>query len=174
MGTDIHCFVEEKMYHSGIYKTNRTGFWLSMDKWTKSSWAILYPKENNPIWEVERSDMVFKERNYDLFEILANQRNSENMPYISEPRGLPEDVTPEIRLQIRNSECHTTTWYTAEELLAFNWNQVFHYEDETMNGEKIMESVNYAECGKSFLEILNRIVGRKNPSDIRLIIAFDN
>jgi hypothetical protein len=119
MGTDIHCFVEEKMYHSGIYETNRTGFWLSMDKWTKSSWAILYPKENNPIWEVERSDMVFKERNYDLFEILANQRNSENMPYISEPRGLPEDVTPEIRLQIRNSECHTTTWYTAEELLAF-------------------------------------------------------
>lgn len=118
--------------------------------------------------------MVFKDRNYDLFAILANQRNSENMPYICEPRRLPEDVTPEIRLQIRNSEYHTTTWFTAEELLAFNWNQVFHYEDETMNGEKIMEFVDYAECGKTFMEVVNRLYSRKNPSDIRLIIAFDN
>jgi hypothetical protein len=174
MGTDIHCFVEKKMYRSGIFETNRTGKWISIDKWTKSYLAILYPEENSPVWEVDWRDMVFKERNYDLFAILANQRNSINMPNISEPRGLPEDVTPEIRLQIINSECHTMTWFTIEELLAYNWNQVFHYEDETMNGEKIMESINYAECGKLFLEALNRLIGRNNPSEIRLIIAFDN
>jgi len=174
MGTNIHSFVEQNVYRSGIHETNRTGKWISIDKWTKSDWAILYPEKNYPIWEVDRSDLVFKDRNYDLFAILANQRNSENMPYICEPRGLPEDVTPEIRLQIRNSECHTTTWFTAEELLAFNWNQVFHYEDETMNGEKIMEFVDNAECGKTFMEDINRLYGRKNPSDIRLIIAFDN
>lgn len=118
--------------------------------------------------------MVFTDRNYDLFAILVNLRNSENMPYISEPRGLPEDVTPEIQLQTRNSECHTMTWYTAEELLTYDWNQVFFYEDETMNGEKILESVDYAECGKSLLEVVNRLVERKNPSEVRLIIAFDN
>jgi hypothetical protein len=174
MGTDIHCFVEHKVYHDGMFETNRSGKWISIDKWTKSYWAILYPEKNYPVWEVDWRDMVFKERNYDLFAILANQRNSVNMPYISKPRGLPEDVTPEIPLQIENSECHTMTWFTAEELLTFNWNQVFHYEDETIDGEKILESVNYAECGKSFLAVINRLVGRKNPSEIRIIIAFDN
>lgn len=153
MGADIHCFVEQKMYRSGIYETDRTGKWISIDKWTKNDWAILYPEKNYPVWLINEIPKTC---------------------HISEPRGLPEDVTPEIRLQIRNSECHTMTWFAAEEMLAFNWNQVFHYEDETMNGEKIIETVDYAECGKPFLAILKRLVGGKNPSDIRLIIAFDN
>lgn len=174
MGTDIHCFVEEKMYRIGINETDQTGKWISIDKWTKSRWAILYPEDEGAIWMVERKDMVFTERNYDLFAILANQRNCENMPYISDPRGIPEDVSPEIPLQISVLEGHSTTWYTAKELIEFNWNQVFEYEDETMDGEKINESVNYMECGRTFLEVVNRQVGRENPSDIRLIITFDN
>lgn len=103
MGTDIHCFVEEKMYRTGINETDRTGKWISIDKWTKNSWAILYPeRDEGPIWEVERKDMVFT-------------------------------------------------------------------ESEKTNG-----SVNYMECGRTFLEAVNRLVGRKNSSDIRLIITFDN
>lgn len=175
MGTDIHCFVEEKCIAPKINETDRTGKWISIDKWTKSSWAILYPeRDEGPIWKVERKDMVFTERNYDLFAILANQRNCENLPYISDPRGLPENVSPEIPLQIIVLEGHSTTWFTAKELFEFNWNQVFEYEDETMDGEKINGSVNYMECGRTFLEAVNRLVGRKNSSDIRLIITFDN
>lgn len=69
MGTNIHCFVEEKMYRTGINETDRTGKWISIDKWTKSSWAILYPeRDEGPIWKVERKDMVFTERNYDLLQ----------------------------------------------------------------------------------------------------------
>ncbi|WP_342561616.1 hypothetical protein NST84_18395 [Paenibacillus sp. FSL R7-0345] len=174
MGTDIHCFVEERMYRFDIYETDRTGKWISIDKWTKNSLAILYPeRDEGPIWEVERKEMFFTERNYSLFAILANQRNAEDMPYISDPRGLPEDVSPEIPPQIRILEGHSTTWFTAQELLEYNWDQVFEYEDETMAGEIIFETVNYKECGQSFLEALNRLIGPKNPADIRLIITFD-
>ena len=125
LGTDIHCFVEQKMYRTDTYetdttgkwiwinKTNHAGTWISIDKWTKDSMAILYPERNEgPVWMVEREDMVFTDRNYDLFAILANQRNPENMPFISEPRGLPEDVSPEIPPQIRVLEGHDTTWFT--------------------------------------------------------------
>lgn len=175
MGTNIHCFVEQKMYRCLHNVPDRSGKWISIDKWTKSSWAILYPERDEaPAWEVGREDMVFTDRNYDLFAILANQRNSENMPYICDPRGLPEDVSPEIRLQIKYSEVHSTTWFTAKELLEYNWNQLFEYEDETMDGEKIIESVNYMECGSVFLDIIKRMVGRNNSSDIRVIITFDN
>lgn len=172
MGTDIHCFVERKMYRRG--ETDWSGKWISIDKWTKSSWAILYPeRDESPVWVVESNDMVFKDRNYALFAILANIRNSENMPYISEPRGLPEDVSEEIRLQIKYGEYHSTTWFTADELLEFNWNQTFEYEDETMGGEKFIDSINYMECGSAFLDVVKSLVGRKEPSDIRIIITFD-
>ncbi|TYP73104.1 hypothetical protein [Paenibacillus methanolicus] len=172
MGTDIHCFAEEKVYENeGV---NRIGKWVSCDKWT-SSWAGVVPDiDEPPIWEVLRKDMVFTDRNYELFAILANQRNSENMPYICDPRGLPEDVSPKIPPQIILIEGHSTTWFTAKELIEYNWDQVFEYEDETMDGEKIMESVNYRECGCRFLDAVNRLVGSKDPSDIRLIITFDN
>ncbi|MWC30400.1 hypothetical protein [Paenibacillus sp. MMS18-CY102] len=173
-GDEHLLFCRTKKYRTRVFEAAQPGKWISIDKWTKSDWAILYPEKNYPIWNVEFEDMVFTERNYDLFAILANQRNSENMPYISDPRGLPEDVSPEIPLQIRNLECHSTTWFTAKELFEFNWNQVFEYEDENMAGEKIYESVNYMECGYSFLESINRVVGRKDPAEIRIIITFNN
>lgn len=186
MGTDIHCFVEQKMYRTNTYetdpagkwiwidKTAHAGTWISIDKWTKDSMAILYPERNEgPVWIVKRGDMVFTDRNYDLFAILANQRNSENMPYISAPRGLPDDVSPEIPPQIRALEGHDTTWFTAKELIDYDWDQVYEFEDENMNGEKIYETVNYRDCGSRLLEVINLIVARNNPADFRLIITFD-
>ncbi|ULO05624.1 hypothetical protein H1230_21455 [Paenibacillus sp. 19GGS1-52] len=174
MGTDIHYFVEQKMYRHRYNDPDRSGKWISIDKWTKSSWAILYPeRDESPTWIVESNDMVFKDRNYDLFAILANIRNPENMPYISEPRGLPEDVSEEIRLQIEYGEFHSTTWFTAKELLEFNWDQVFEYEDETMDGEVFIDSVNYMECGSKLLDVVRNLVGRKEKSDFRIIITFD-
>lgn len=148
MGTDIHCFVEQKMYrYAGLDDTET---WISIDKWTRSRWAILYPERNEEApWVVEMEDMIFKDRNYDLFAILANIRNPDQMPFISEPRGLPDDVSPEI------------------------WNQVFEFEDETMDGKVYMDTVNYMECSRAFLDVVNRLVGRREPSELRLIITFD-
>ncbi|KQO17225.1 hypothetical protein [Paenibacillus sp. Leaf72] len=173
MGTDIHCFVEQKMYrYAGL---DDTGIWISIDKWTKSRWAILYPERNEEApWVVEREDMIFKDRNYYLFAILANIRNSEQMPFISEPRGLPDDVSPEIRLQMKYGEYHSTTWFTAKEILEYDWNQVFEFEDETMDGKVFIDTVNYMECSRAFLDVVKRLVARENPSNMRLIITFDS
>jgi hypothetical protein len=172
MATDIYCFVEEKMYR--YTDLAQLGKWISTDKWTKNVWAALHPDSDKATrWEVQPKDMVFTARNYNLFAILANQWNSINMPYISDSRGLPEDISKEIRLQIKYSELHSATWFTARELLEFNWNQLFEF-GVTMDGEKRIETVNYKECGSEFLNVLKCLVGSKNPSEIRLIVAFDN
>lgn len=51
MGTSIHCFVEQKMYRNSPVETDRTGKWVSIDKWTKSDWAILYPEKTIQFWK---------------------------------------------------------------------------------------------------------------------------
>ncbi|MFC4778061.1 hypothetical protein ACFO9Q_14765 [Paenibacillus sp. GCM10023252] len=172
MGTNMYCFVEESMYRD--LREKRVEKWISVDKWTKNSTAILYPEHKSSTWQVESEDMIFTDRNYGLFAILANQRNSEGMPYICEPRGLPDDVSPEITLQLRLHECYTTTWFTIHELLEYNWDQVFQYEDETMEGEKIIETVSYRECGNTFLKAIQERVGRKDPSRFRILIGFNH
>jgi hypothetical protein len=40
---------------------------------------------------------IYHERNYSLFALLANVRNSAGVKPISEPRGLPEDVSEIVK-----------------------------------------------------------------------------
>lgn len=109
MGTDIHFFVERKV----------EGFWLSCDEWTDEGY-----------WHV--SKYFYENRNYDLFAILANVRNGfgfagvdtgEGFFPISEPRGLPTDLSEELQRQVDNCLDHTPSWLTVAELLAYDWTQ---------------------------------------------------
>ncbi len=172
MGPVIFFFVEEKLYSS--HDPYHTGKWVSIDKWSKSAWAALYPQsELAPAWEVQRQDMLVTNHNPDLAAILANQGNSVNMPYVCEPRGLPEDVTLEIRLQLRHSDAQVATWFTAKELLAFDWDQAFKCE-MIIDGKKVVELIHYGEIGGEFISVIQRLVGSKNPENLRVIMAFEH
>jgi hypothetical protein len=169
------------MYRNSYNEIDQIGKWISIDKWTKHSWGILYPERNEaPLWHVAKENMVYTTRYYELFAILANERNPDNIPHISDHRGVPEDVTPEIPPQLVSSECHSTTWFTAKELFDFEWDRVYEYEyededwDGVKTGEIIKESVDYMESGRDFLEVAKRIVGKNDPADFRFIIAFDS
>jgi len=71
-------------------------------------------------------------RNYDLFAILANVRNgygfagvptSGGFTPIDMPRGLPEDVTPEVKQESDDwgVDGHSHSWLTLAELLACDY-----------------------------------------------------
>lgn len=131
MGCDIHLFVEVR---DGADKPWR----LQTVKWLS---------ENDGKVEEE---VGYHQRNYDVFAMLANVRNGsgfagcdtgDGFVPISEPRGWPDDVCPEL-LQIRDYEysdekydairaAHGTGWagdhsfsyVTLAELLSYNWNK---------------------------------------------------
>lgn len=60
-------------------------------------------------------------RNYNLFAILAGVRNRHDILPISDPRGLPPDVSKEVEGEADGDHSHS--WLTLAELMAFDWTQ---------------------------------------------------
>lgn len=89
MGCDIHVFIEERYRHDG-------------------RWVPVYSEELR-VW-----------REYRVFAILANVRNDYGQHWepISEPRGLPKDVSPEVRVGLLdNTDYHSHSWISQDEFV---------------------------------------------------------
>lgn len=111
MGTDIHCFVE---------KRNKKGVWEQITGF-ETSWG---------------TDAVspLEDRNYDMFAVLADVRNGvgfagvptgEPVEPISEPRGLPYDISDEVFKELDHEGwLHNVSWLTVQDLLDYDIDQV--------------------------------------------------
>jgi hypothetical protein len=102
MGCDIHLFVEKKI----------------SEKWE----CLNEIEDNEGTLSTSYKKEIYHERNYSLFALLAGVRNSAGVKPISEPRGLPEDVS-EIVKRISdqwNDDGHSHSYYTLKELLDFS------------------------------------------------------
>lgn len=128
MGCDVHMFAE----------VNKDGEWVKVENVFKNKYYK--PEKENFIdsdgyqWNPEFIDKPYDDRNYDLFSILANVRNGrgfagvktgEGFNPISEPKGLPFNVSGEIKQISDNWGCdgHSHSFLTLKELLDYNWNQ---------------------------------------------------
>lgn len=78
-------------------------------------------------------DTWYSDRNYDVFAALAGVRNGtgfagvyrhDPITPIAEPRGVPEDATPEALALL--SDGHTPTWLMLEEVMNYDWDQPLH------------------------------------------------
>lgn len=116
MGCDIHFYVERK----------QDGRWVSADKWTPDEYEGAEPK---PL-TVAYGDHLYDDRSYDTFAILANVRNGRGFADVDtgdgfipicEPRGLPDDMSPELVGEAERCLEHTPSWLTVAELLAYDW-----------------------------------------------------
>lgn len=97
MGSDIHLFVEKR----------------ENDNWV-------------PVADSETSSYegwLYNNRNYNLFAFLADLRNYNNYIPISRPKGLPHDVSKEVKEKADywGVDGHTHSWLTLEEILEFDW-----------------------------------------------------
>lgn len=124
MGCDIHCNIEVK----------ENGIWKLHAPLIPNSWYD--PKEPIDRWnKPERPDKGWFDRYYDVFAIMANVRNGrgfagiktgQGFNVISQPKGLPEDVSPEVKADSDewDSDGHSHSWLSLQEILDFNWDQV--------------------------------------------------
>lgn len=115
MGCDIHCYAE--------VKTNNK--WKKVGSIFKNPWYIWY-KDNNkevPKNEKEFTDSPYDGRNYNLFSILAGVRNDYNILPISNPKGLPNDISNEVRgkYSVWEDDGHSASWLTTKELKEYDW-----------------------------------------------------
>lgn len=119
MGTDITMFAE--------VRKNK--------KWTKVGSVFKNPwyREDRVIdeWNRPYTDRPYDSRNYDLFAILADVRNgtgfagcktSYGFNPISMPKGLPEDITDEVKELLWN-DGYANSYYTLKELKDYDWDQ---------------------------------------------------
>ena len=119
MGTDINFYTERR---------NADGTWSYVPPPRK---ATEWEQMHHPVldWDLDRS--------YSLFAILANVRNGygfagvvtgEGFNPISMPRGLPADLSPELRADFDTYLEHTPSWLLVSEILGFDWSQTsIHY-----------------------------------------------
>lgn len=113
MGCDIHLYVEVR---------GADGTWQSADEWERDT-------DDGYTWvDVPYEKEYYNGRNYSLFAMLADVRNRDGLIPFSQPRGLPADVSAIVKeaSDSWDSDGHSHSYFTAAELMAFDWTQVMH------------------------------------------------
>lgn len=118
MGCDIHCYAE---------KRDAAGKWNLIGTFSRDE-----PEEGSEGYA--SATTVYSGRNYNLFAILADVRNGrgfagiktgEGFTPIAEPRGIPDDVCPEVKAIFDQWDIdgHSHSYHTLRQLLDFDWTQ---------------------------------------------------
>ena len=200
MGCDIHCYVEVE--HSYESSGKKKLYWRKVGNFFKYKY---YKKSDFPDeYNNKFSDEPQIGRNYDLFSILANVRNGtwgEDIKPISEPRGLPEDVSDEIKKLSDEWDCdgHSHSYLSLDEIKKFDWHnkKIKHsafvserqkneyektgkaptyYSAWSSSGVKIEWEESIAESiGGYFLkEIMPELEKLEKWGKVRIVFWFDN
>ena len=127
MGTDIHMHCEKRSRGASPWVLFKPDVQCEGCGGTGKDSA---EKECQRCWGT--GDIGYDDRNYRLFAILGNVRNDHTDPpirSISDGRGLPEDLSPELR-RIADMKVedvwlgeHSFSWVSLQELIQFDWEQ---------------------------------------------------
>lgn len=137
MGCDIHAFVEVRYFKSGDKKREH-GIWISRDKWMVNEDYVLDPENTGNRYAIDYGDEIYSRRSYLIFAILAGVRNYYDIKPVSLPKGLPSDVSPEVKAQSDwwGEDGHSHSFLTLKEILDYDWTQTVELEDWCKNEEE--------------------------------------
>ncbi|WDM20733.1 hypothetical protein [Paenibacillus polymyxa] len=183
MGTDIWFFVEKRHFRDeyeqidGTWRKikkskaelNDTATWVSADKWNVNPDYYLYPEDKTA--KLKPSDpyeFYCGDRNYDLFSILSNTRNDHNLKFISLPRGLPVDISPELNeiASDNKEDFYDHSWLLLKDLINFKWDENY-YCDQFMEYRNIMDT-----CSGFINETIPKLSKLGDAEDVRVIFWF--
>jgi hypothetical protein len=79
-------------------------------------------KRVNGKWELIPFE-PFDWRNYGMYGFLADVRNYSDVPPLAKPRGLPDDVSADVKAESDHWDCdgHSHSWLSVGELSAFDY-----------------------------------------------------
>lgn len=111
MGCDIHMHFE----YQSPWDKSIPRKWVDGNFYRKSLYVDDIDSEEYSIVS------IYPHRNYSLFAVLADVRNSEGIIPISQPRGLPEDANSFIIKDSNSWGCdgHSHSYFTLRELVDF-------------------------------------------------------
>jgi hypothetical protein len=141
MGCDIHAHLEVRDYSYDDENKER-GIWFNTDKWTVNKDSVFYPEDYPNRFHIDYDDRIYKGRNYCLFAVLVNVRNYWEIKSISEPKGLPDDISEETKKESDDYGCdgHSHTYLTLEEILNYpHWDKDEEGTDFAFNEERKAE-----------------------------------
>lgn len=128
-------------------------------------------------------------RSYSVFAWLAGVRNYSHITPISEPRGLPGDMSDEVRDWFGYgdewSDFHSLSHLTLAELLAVNydhriedWRGRKQRPDGIWDGAATMDQPTLISLreflGSSYFEDASKLRLLGDPDDVRIVFGFDN
>jgi hypothetical protein len=149
VGTDIHPYAEVR----------RDGAWhLVTDK--------VFPTGFDPAVGIPYRSEPFRERDYDMFGLLAGVRNRGYFTPIAPRRGLPDDVSAQVCAEMsRYSDPRDATWTTLAELLAYDYGQ-----DVPDGGAATVRDL----IDPWFFAQLDALATLGEPDDVRVVMWFDS
>lgn len=175
MGCDIHSFAERRNKDTNKWEVLKNHF--TLDEFDKD-W-----------YKKEKGDSPFDWRSYSMFSFLAGVRNYDRCKPISEPKGLPDDLSQEVSDEYENWEddAHSSSWLSLRELVEFDYDQIFwnrrvmkQISDNHWNGACLAEEgegsmVTYREnLGGFFFVHLEDLRTLGDLDDVRVVFWFDN
>lgn len=118
MGCDIHTFIERKAL---VYRDTKDGSparteWLDGNLYVKNSfYDSTDPENTEPEYCISRH---LQERDYQLFAVLGNVRNYNDLPCITADRGMPYDASQALLDAYSKDEAdaHSLSYITLREL----------------------------------------------------------
>jgi hypothetical protein len=138
-------------------------------------------KKTDNRWKMIPDLNPFDWRSYGMYGFLANVRNYSAVPPISEPRGLPDDASEDVKdkKEYWDTDAHSASWLSLTELLGFDY-------DAPLEDRRVMRNGNggctcepgegkkttYREfLGTSFFDDIEKL---KSEGAERIVFWFDN
>lgn len=103
-----------------------------------------------------------------MFSVLSNTRNDQNLPFISSPRGIPIDTSPDLReIVLEDKEdFYDHSWLLLEEIIQFNWDQSYFCD-------QFMEYRNIKNTCSEFINVtIPKLLKLGSAEDVRMIFWF--
>ena len=159
MGCDIHPFAEVR----------RDGAW-------HVNTAKVFPNAYADCGAEPFTDKPFDWRGYGMFGLLAGIRDGDIVP-ISEPRGLPDDVSPEVDKALNGPSLRSTDFWSDPGLHSYSWLTLAELQavdpDRPFNGKLGGEPLR-DYLGEGFFDQVTALAQLGNPEDVRVVFAFDS
>ena len=116
------------------------------------------------------------DRNYDTFGMLFGVRNRAGFTPVAPDRGLPTDISDEVREHGNPPEgadddawiCyHSPTWISWAEVRAIQW-------EESALDKPLTRRVALDDSFQMVFEMMESLAKRSGDSNVRLVVWFDN